>query len=364
MRLSMTLSAYIGRQFFFWCGGIFLSLTSIIFMLDLVELMRRASSKQQATLDIIAQMALLKIPLMAQEIIPFVVLFGGMLVFSRLTRAHELVVARAAGVSVWQFLLPALVIAFLIGCFSVMVFNPFASITTSRFEHLESRYLRGKSSLLAVSSTGLWLRQSDKNGQSIIHAQRVLSEGFQLQDVIIFLLEDEDKFAGRIDASTATLDNGNWQLANAWITAPNTPPRFKTDYRVKTELTFEKIQESFASPETMSFWNLPDFIKVMENAGFSALRHRLHWYTLLALPFLLCAMVLIAATFSLRLVRHGGTALIVAGGIFVGFFFYLFSDLVYALGLSSSLPVMLAAWSPVGISVLLGLAMLMHLEDG
>jgi len=364
MRLSITLSAYIGRQFFLWCSGIFLSLTSIIFMLDLVELMRRASSKKQATLDIIAQMALLKVPLMAQEILPFAILFGGMLVFSRLTRAHELVVVRAAGVSIWQFLFPALVITFLVGCISVAIFNPFASITSSRFEHLESRYLQGKSSLLAVSSTGLWLRQSSKTGQSIIHAQRVLPESFQLQDVIIFLFEDEDRFAGRIDAVTATLDNENWQLANAWITAPDTPPNFKTNYRVKTNLTFEKIQESFASPETMSFWDLPDFISVMENAGFSALRHRLHWYTLLALPFLLCAMVFIAATFSLRLVRHGGTALLVASGIFIGFLFYFLSDVVHALGLSASLPVMLAAWSPVGISVFMGLAMLMHLEDG
>jgi lipopolysaccharide export system permease protein len=364
MRLPITLSAYIGRQFFLRCGGIFLTLISIIFMLDLVELMRRASSKKQATLDIIAQMALLKVPLMAQEILPFAVLFGGMLVFSQLTRAHELVVVRAAGVSVWQFLFPVLVITFLAGCFSVMIFNPFASITSSRFEHLESRYLQGKSSLLAVSSAGLWLRQSDKNGQSIIHAQRVLPESFQLQNITIFLFEDEDRFAGRIDAVTAILDSGNWQLSNAWITAPDTPPSFKANYRVKTKLTFEKIQESFASPETMSFWDLPDFINVMENAGFSALRHRLHWHTLLALPFLLCAMVLIAATFSLRLVRHGGTVLIIAGGIFVGFLSYFLSDIVYALGLSASLPLMLAAWSPVGISVFLGLAMLMHLEDG
>jgi lipopolysaccharide export system permease protein len=287
-----------------------------------------------------------------------------MFVFSRLTRAHELVVVRAAGVSIWQFLFPALVITFLVGCISVAIFNPFASITSSRFEHLESRYLQGKSSLLAVSSGGLWLRQSDKNGQSIIHAQRVLPESFQLQDVIIFLFEDENRFAGRIDAVTATLDSGNWQLANAWITAPDAPPTFKTNYRVKTKLTFEKIQESFASPETMSFWDLPDFIRVMENAGFSALRHRLHWYTLLALPFLLCAMVFIAATFSLRLMRHGGTTLIVGSGIFVGFLFYFLSDVVHAFGLSASLPVMLAAWSPVGISVFMGLAMLMHLEDG
>ena len=77
------------------------------------------------------------------------------------------------------------------------------------------------------------------------------------------------------------------------------------DYRIDTELTLDRIQESFASPETMSFWDLPEFIETLEAAGFSARKHRLHWHSILAGPLLLCAMVLIAATFSLRLTRRG-----------------------------------------------------------
>jgi len=364
MRLSLTLSKYIGRQFFWWFTGIFLSLVALIFTFDLIELMRRGASKEAASMGIILQMALLKIPLMSQKIIPFAVLFGGMLVFSRLTRNHELVVARAAGISVWQFLLPALLISLFIGAFQVMLFNPFASVMTSRFEHLESQFLRGKSSLLAVSSSGLWLRQSDPTGQSIIHAQRVLPNTMVLQDVIIYLFEGSDRFISRIDANAAELKDGAWNLSEVWLTAPDKPPKFIDFHTIKTDLTLTKIQESFAPPETMSFWDLLGFIETMENAGFSALKHRLYYYSLLARPFLLCAMVLIAATFSLRLTRYGGTSLIVGGGILAGFLFYFFSDVIYALGLSASLPVLLSAWSPVGITTLLGLAMLMHLEDG
>ena len=42
----------------------------------------------------------------------------------------------------------------------------------------------------------------------------------------------------------------------------------------------------------------------LERSGFSALRHRLYWHSLLAAPLLLCAMVLIAATFTLRQTRR------------------------------------------------------------
>ena len=75
-------------------------------------------------------------------------------------------------------------------------------------------------------------------------------------------------------------------------------------------------------------------------------------------------MVLIAATFSLRLTRRGGTGLLILGGLFAGFLLYTVSDVVLAFGLSATIPVVLAAWAPAGVFTLLGLAMLFHLEDG
>ena len=364
MRLSSTLSRYIGRQFLFWFGGVMLVLLGLTFTLDAVELMRRAAAKSTASFGIVIEMAILKLPLMGEELLSFAILFGGMLVFARLTRSRELVVARAAGVSVWGFMLPAIGLAFVIGTVNVTLFNPIASITTSRYEWLESNYLRGKSSLLAVSKSGLWLRQGDDKGQSIVHAQRMLPQSMQMQDIIIFQFEGKDHFLGRIDAEKAQLKDGYWQLDNAWLTAPDTPPRFEERYLIKTNLTPEDVQDSFAAPETMSFWDLPAFIDVLESAGFSALQHRLYWHSLIASPVLLCAMVLIAATFTLRLTRRGGTALLIAGGVAVGFVLYFLTDVVFALGRNANIPVMLAAWTPAGVSLLLGLALLFHLEDG
>ena len=75
-------------------------------------------------------------------------------------------------------------------------------------------------------------------------------------------------------------------------------------------------------------------------------------------------MVLIAATFSLRLTRRGGTVLLGIAGVLTGFLLFVLSNLVQALGLGASLPAALAAWTPAGVSLLLGAAMLLHLEDG
>ena len=364
MRLSGTLSLYISRQFVIGLGIVFALFVVTVFVFDTVELLRRGSGKEAATFSLLIEMAVLRIPFMAQKVLPFAALIGAILCLTRLTRTQELIVARAAGVSVWQFLLPALTIALLIGGFVVTAFNPFASAMVSRFEQMEGRYLQGRSSLLAVSDAGIWLRQSNGTMTDVVHARRMARDTLTLHDVVIFRYEGDDRFIQRIDASEATLERDRWNLTNALVTAPDRPSETYAHYQIATELTLEQIENSFAPPETLSFWALPGFIRVLDESGFSSVRHRLYWHATIATPLLLCAMVLIGATFSLRLTRRGGIWLLVVAGILTGFLLYFLSDLVLALGLSGKIPAWLAAWAPAGIFSLLGVASLFHLEDG
>ncbi len=364
MRLSPTLSIYLGRQYLSGIATVFLLAAVLILLFDIVELTRRAASHPSATWDVVVGMALLRLPMLAEKVLPFAALLGGMLAFTRLTRTQELVVARAAGVSAWQFLTPALLIAVMIGAFVTAVFNPISAAMMARSEQQVAKYLKGKTSLLAVKSSGLWLRQIDAQGPSVIHAARVSQNGAEFKDITIFLFQGADRFIGRIDADTARLKSGEWELDNALLTGPERPAERRKRYVLPTSLTLAQVRESFARPETLSFWALPRFIETLEEAGFSARSHRLHWHSLLAVPLLLCAMVLIAATFSLRLTRHGGTGWFIVGGSIAGFLFYYLRDIVLALGHSGSIPPVLAAWAPAGVCALLGLAMLFHLEDG
>lgn len=366
MRVSSTLSIYIGRRFIVTFLALFAAFLFVILVFDLVEMLRRAAPRPEITFTDVVEMSLLKLPHLGQQLFPFAALFGSMAAFWQLTRYHELVVTRTAGVSAWQFLLPVLLIAFALGVFKVAVFNPFASATLSRYERLDSQFFKGSGSLLAISASGLWLRQANESGQSVVHAESVLSQGLdvQLREVTVFIYAGKDKFASRIDAEFARLEDGFWRLEDAWISSPDEASRHEDEFWLETDLTFAKIQDSFATPETMSFWALPAFIHTLEKAGFSALRHRLHFHSLLATPLLMCAMILIAATFTLRHARRGGTLIVIGGGVMTGFMLYFFSDIVFALGLSDRIPVTLAAWTPSGVATLLGLAMLLHLEDG
>lgn len=358
------MSLYIGRRYLLSVALVFLVVVAVIALADMIELLRRASGPgRTAPFGIVLQMALLRVPFMAQKALPFAALVGGILTFARMTRSRELVVARAAGVSVWQFLFPALLVAILLGGFAMTVVNPFASAAVARYERMDAAYLGGDSSLLALSKSSVWLRQGDGDGQSVVHAERIDQETMTLHSVIIFLYAGEDRFVGRIDAAEARLADGYWNLKEALFSAPDEEARYRTGARIATNLTVERIRNSFSPPETLSFWALPDFIGVLEDSGFSATKHRLHWHSLLAGPLLLCAMVLVGAAFSLRFTRRA-TWMLVTGGLLAGFLLYFVSDLVMTLGLSGRIPPTLAAWIPAGIFTLLGVSSLFHLEDG
>jgi lipopolysaccharide export system permease protein len=361
--LSTTLSLYVARRFLLWFAAVFGGLFSIIFMAETVELLRRAADREIG-FGLVAQMALWKTPYTVQEILPFSLLGGAMATFWHLNRTSELIVARSVGVSAWQFLLPAATTALLIGILRVTVLDPVTAAMTQRFERLEARYLGGAAGLVTASGNGLWLRQTMADGQAVIHADRVSIEDKTFHRVSILNFGGADRFVSRVDAPTARLVAGAWRLPDAWVAEPNRPGARTDEYALPTTLTIDQVVDSLAPSKTISFWRLPRYIKILEATGFASLSHRLLWHRLLATPLLLVAMVFLAAPFTLRPQRMGRTMLLVSAGATIGFLLYFLSNLIYRLGLTGSVPLELAAWTPAGISMLVGVTLLLHLEDG
>lgn len=365
MNSGATFARYIATRWLAWCSSVFGAMVLIVFLLDYVELIRRGASKPGATLLTLLEMAALKQPYMAQQIMPFTILFGTMLLFWRMTRSNELVIARSAGVSAWQFMAPAIGMAFAVGVVAVTVFNPIASAMQTRYEALEARILQTSANDMTVSRTGFWLRQSDESGDAaVIHAANMRLAKTQLTDVTVLTFSHDTRLTGRIDAKSASLTPGQWRIRHGTRWSPSQQPAPFEEIDLKTNLTPNKIKEGFAAPETMSFWQLPGFINLLEKSGFSAQRHRLYFDALLARPILFTAIVVIAAVFSLRMHRGGGVGVMIGAGIASGFALYFLSDVVLALGLAAAIPVALAAWIPAGVSWLIGASLVFHLEDG
>lgn len=368
--MAVTLSLYIARQFSLAVLAMLASLSGIVSLFDFIELLRRSATKPDATFILVLQIAALRLPYVAMQILPFAVLLGGIIAFWRLTRSSELIVARAAGISAWHFLSAPLLVAILLGAIATAVVSPLASAMFSRAETLDNTYLRSASGPSALTGGQLWLRQSDREleprGVAIVHARSVTLNRQVLiaHDVSVFRLDENDRLLARLEATEATLSQGYWQLENTRRMLPDRLPEDIGDQRLPTDLTVSRVQDSFASPDTLSVWALPDFIGLLERSGFSAIRHRLHFQALLALPLLAGTMALVSAGFSMRTTRRGGVAQMIAGGVAAGFLLFVVSKVAEEFGQSGALPAVLAAWAPAAAGLLLAVALLLHLEDG
>ena len=142
MTLTFILSGYIARQFMIAVLAMLLALSGIVAMFDFIELLRRSASKPEATFALVSQISGLRLPFIAMQILPFAVLLGGILCFWRLTRSSELIVARASGVSAWQFLTAPTVCAIVLGITATAGLSPVSSLMLARAEILDNAYLR------------------------------------------------------------------------------------------------------------------------------------------------------------------------------------------------------------------------------
>jgi lipopolysaccharide export system permease protein len=374
MTFTRTLTLYVSRRFAAMTLAMLLALASLVALFDLIELLRRAATRQDATFALVSQIAALRLPFVAMQILPFAILLGGITAFWRLTRSSELVVARAAGISAWGFLMGPVVVAVLLGIFATTMVSPVSSAMLARAERLDAQFLRNTSGITALAGGRLWLRQSDAgiepqgvailSGRPVPIANLRPGEAFRMDEVTIWRLSAEDRPLVRVEAPNAVLEAGRWVVNDAVSFGAERLPSPAQRIELPTELTPARIQDSFASPDTLSFWALPDFIQVLENAGFSAVRHQLQFQTLLALPLLAAAMALLSAGFSMRSSRRGGVGQMIGGGVAAGFALFVIDKVTGEFGEAGTLPVIFAAWAPAGAGFLLATALLLHLEDG
>ncbi|WP_407521069.1 LPS export ABC transporter permease LptG [Methylobacterium oryzisoli] len=362
MLIGATLGRYFAARFLRMIAGVFLTVFALVYTLDFVELMRRAGETQGATAAVMARLALFRTPSVAEQVMPFAILFGSMGALLQLSRKLELVVARAAGISAWQFLLPGFLVALGIGAFTVGVYNPVAAGLKQRSTEIEAKIFARSNK--ASSGKELWIRQRSVDGQAIVRAETAIEGTTTLAGVTVFAFDDEGVFTRQIEARRAVLHDGYWELQDTRVLAKDEQPETYDTYLIASTLDPSQVRQRFTPPDSVPFWQLDEIIARTERAGLDATRYRLQQAVLTARPVLFLAMVLVAASVSLRFFRFGGIGTMALAGVTAGFVLYVARQVMESLGASGLVAAPVAAWFPAVVGSLLGTLALLYLEDG
>ncbi|MFT4013760.1 MAG: LPS export ABC transporter permease LptG [Paracoccus sp. (in: a-proteobacteria)] len=373
----MILSAYVGRRFLRMLIVVAAIFAAILFLIDIVEQIRRFSG-EGIGLTGAAGLSALNITASFYSILPLITVLAGIALFLNLSRSSELVAIRASGRSGIRVLAAPAVAAALAGALCVAVLNPVVAATSKRYDAAVQRIQTDGSQTVSLGEDAVWLRQAlrsqdsegkEVRGQVVIRASRASPDATTLYNATFMVFAPDQGPIRRLDAAEARLTRGAWELRKVkeWpLTAANPELMSQTleAMELPTDLTAARIRDSFGRPEAIPIWQLPAFIRGLERAGFSAQRHKVWFHMELARPLLMAAMVAIAAVFTMRHMRGRKTGMLVLGAFGCGIGLFFLRNLAQVLGDNGDIPAAMAGWTPPIVALLFALGALLRLEDG
>lgn len=363
----LRLQAYVLGRSLAGVGAALAVVATVIVLVNFVELSRTLGGRVDLPFFATLGLTLLKSPAVILQLLPFVFLFGVMGTFIALNRRSELVAMRAAGVSAWRFVLPAAAAAAAAGIVTVAFLNPAAAALDRRFEDARAALTAGPS---GRTGEDLWLRQGDDGQQIVIHAKshETVRETVHLTGVSLFIQRVGPSgvldFSRRVEAARAVLSAGSWRLSEVREAMPGAGSVRSEQLTIPSLLDHRSAMEKLTAPGSVAFWRLPSTIRVTELAGYSAVAYRLRFQQLLATPLLYAAMAVLAAAFSLRLMRLGRWAGLAGAGVVVGFAVFFAGQFCAGLSATEVIPPFMAAWTPPLLALLSGVTLLCYTEDG
>ena len=358
-----TLNLYLVRRFAVWLMIVTLGFGAIAMLGDFLEMLRLANRLNLGAGTAFG-FTLHRLPLLLMDFLPFVFLFATVFCLLRLSQAQELAVIRAAGLSVWQFLKPLLVFTFVLSTLIILALEPIGAQLHNRFTDSYAALTSQKSSL-SFSTGGVWFRETTQSGSYISRAKQIDdAQAGRLLDVEIIQFDESGAFESRITAPSGPIADGLFRL---------TAPRFyRRDEAVKTlpqwelssSLTSSSLADNFANARIINVWQLPGYIAAAGKSGIDVTRHEVRLQSLLALPILLMAMVMVAACFSLPTGRMFTSGQTLGLSVLCGFGLFLFNDFIVLMGELNLMPPIMASWVPAFIALLLSISYLLTTEDG
>ncbi len=369
MKVNSILGRYLSKQIILTFLMVLVTIMGIIMMFDSIEALRRISGRDDTGMDYVVKYALTKLPETIDKVLPFVMMVAAMITFWKVSKSNEYVIIRSSGVSVWGFLFPILISVFIVGLINITLINPISSKMYEMHATLKYRFITRDPSAMLFSSKGLWIREAEgKDKILVVQAKSLRQEKddmLSMRDISILEMDHNSQIIRRIEGLIGELQNQHFKIRGVQIFKSGQQTETLQTYEYQTSITPQRIKENFVDPDAISFWELPDTIQFYESSGFSASRHQMRYLALWASPFLLVAMVLVSALFSLMpSVRQGGVVFMIVVGIITGFMVYFSSQLIYAFGLNGYIPIWLAVWSPTIIVLSLGITVMLIKEEG
>jgi lipopolysaccharide export system permease protein len=258
------------------------------------------------------------------EMFPMALLVGGLLGMGALASGSELIVMRAAGLSLTR-LTGSVLRAGLLLSLAVLAIGEFAAPPLERMAH-EQRAVARSQDMAIRGGRGFWAR----DGDYFIHVRAVLP-GIRLVDIHSFKIGPDARLETLVVAQSARYVEGRWLLEGvnrSLLNGDEVHTEHLPGLEVASAISPKILDVLAANPSELSIRDLLVYVDYLERNGLDAQNYRLALWRKLLAPLAYAAMLVVAMPFVFGPQRSAGAGQRLLVGLLLGLAFFLINYLL------------------------------------
>lgn len=303
----------------------FLLVACIIFLIDVLDVIRSLSSKNlPVTLQAI-KFSVYKSVELLHGLIPYIFLISGTITFRRLNNTDQMTILKNLGYSIYNIITSSVYLGLIIGFLNLFVIHPFSVFCGDRARVLHY-VLLGK--VLPLETKELWVQQKKDGSDKLIYIDKM--EGKNLKTIVIYYFNDP-KYK-QIVADTATIGDKTWVLHNgAVITTDGKMDKFQ--HRViQTSLKQRHLLIYGKDPINSDIFTIYNIIKLRNEVSMSTDTYTFQINLLIAKVLLLPLMAFVAILFCYTHHRYAYKTISLLATLISGLIIHFLSQALQSIG--------------------------------
>ena len=352
---------YVNREIFKNFGVILAVVISIYVAVDFFE---KIDDFMEAGLPFsrVLSFFLYNIPFVVAQILPVGLFLSILIVFCIMSKSNEIIALRSSGISIYYLLLPLLSIGVLFTILLFFLSEVVVPFTTGKANKIWRSEVR-KEKLYTTREKNVWM----KGNRKITHIKYYDAKHHSVHGISINFFDKDFNLIKRVDAKEAHFKEEEWVLNNVMVQTLNTDTRnYKVTFHDKEmeplEFSPEDMKRAMKKSVEMSFKELLNYIRKVEAEGYSATVYRVDLQAKIAFPFVCVILCILGIGISVRGKLSEGIPLVVAFGLGIVFFYWIFNSFCVSLGYAEVLPAWIAVWVANFTFLCFGLYTLMKAE--
>lgn len=350
---------HIYKKFFGCFGKVLMVFAAISLIMNLFEEISFFKGNQSEIIMPIF-LTMLNLPSVLFELFPFIFLITAIYFFIEMIEMEEINTFKLFGITNLKLIQILSYVSFLTGIFIIVIFYNLS--TNLKFVYLEikNQYAKDDKYLAAVTTNGLWIRDSFENGIKFINAEKI--EGERLLNISISELDKNFNIKRTITAKSANIINKEWVLNQVVINSKNNSKKID-NFLMISNFDLKTILTIFDNLSSLSLMELETRKKDYELLGYSTntidgYKHKIYSY-----PIYITLMAMIGAILMLNIKHNKSKIFHIIIGILVSVIIYYINYFFNVVIETQNVPYIFSIWVPQLILAMIIVISLIRLNE-